>query len=179
MIPLLEKFGVEGGRLEIKKRGLYPDGGGEITLSLPIVRGVQSVDIIETGRIKRIRGVAYSCKINPNLCNRMVDGIRGVFNGFIPDVWVHLDHYKGENSGKSLGYGASLIAETTTGVLISSDSIYQKYEKVLPEDLGTKAAMLLLDEIFFEATIDTCLQGTALLLMAISSSKDHSRIKIG
>lgn len=73
---------------------------------MPIVKEISSVDFIDPGKIKRIWGVVYSCKINPNLCNSVVNGIRNILNDYLPDVWIHLDHYKGENSGPVKGFGA-------------------------------------------------------------------------
>jgi hypothetical protein len=46
---------------------------------------------------------------------------------------------------RSGGYGLSLIAESTTGVVLSAEMVAQ--EGVLPEDLGKHVAALLLEEI--------------------------------
>ncbi|EFJ21254.1 hypothetical protein SELMODRAFT_107845, partial [Selaginella moellendorffii] len=51
---------------------------------------------------------------------------------------------------KSLGYGISLVAETTTSCILSSECVTMHSgasELQLPEDLGTQAAMSLLQEI--------------------------------
>jgi RNA 3'-terminal phosphate cyclase-like protein len=40
------------------------------------VRELTACNLVEEGFIKRVRGVAYSCKVSPQLCNRMVDGVR-------------------------------------------------------------------------------------------------------
>jgi RNA 3'-terminal phosphate cyclase-like protein len=53
--------------------------------------------------------------------NRMVDKARSILNNFIPDVYIYTDHYKGKDSGLSPGYAISLVAETTTGCLISAE----------------------------------------------------------
>jgi len=98
-LPFLARFGAEGASLDVKKRGLAPSGGGEVLLNLPIVKEINHIDFIDVGKVKRIRGVVYSCKINPNLCNSVVNGMRNILNDYIPDVWIHLDHFKGETSG--------------------------------------------------------------------------------
>ena len=91
LLPFLSKFGVEGAYLKINKRGLFDKSSGEVVLFLPNLKELQSVDFIDPGKVKRIRGVVYSCKTNPVLSNSIVSGLRNVFNDYIPDVWIHLD----------------------------------------------------------------------------------------
>jgi RNA 3'-terminal phosphate cyclase-like protein len=43
---------------EIKKRGAAPAGGGEVQFLCPIVKQVKTLNFIDPGKIKRIRGVA-------------------------------------------------------------------------------------------------------------------------
>lgn len=64
----------------------------------------------------------------------VVDGCRGVLNAFIPDVFIYTDHFKGAESGKSPGFGISLVAETTDGFIFSAERMADK--GTLPEDLG-------------------------------------------
>ena len=90
----------EGVELKIQKRGAAPLGGGQIMFSCPVVAKLTPVELMDPGKVKRIRGVAYTARVNPSLANRVVDSCRGVFNNFIPDVWIYTDHYKGDNAGK-------------------------------------------------------------------------------
>lgn len=66
----------------------------------PVVQTLKSIELIDGGKVKRIRGVAYTARVNPSLANRVVDSSRAVFNDFIPDVWIYTDHYKGADAGK-------------------------------------------------------------------------------
>lgn len=45
--------------VQIKKRGAPPEGGGEVQLLCPIVKQVKTLNFVEPGKIKRIRGIAY------------------------------------------------------------------------------------------------------------------------
>jgi len=49
----------------------------------------------------------------------------------------------------------------------------------LPEDLGERAALALLDELFLGGCIDSSNQSFALLLMAVSSNDNISAVKLG
>jgi RNA 3'-terminal phosphate cyclase-like protein len=70
--------------------------------------------------VKRVRGVAHCMRVAPAAANRMVDGARGVLNALLADVFVFTDAMSGSEAGASPGYGISLVAETSTGMLIGS-----------------------------------------------------------
>ena len=74
------------------------------------------------GMVKRIRGVAFSTRVSPHMCNRMVDGARGVLNALLSDVFIFTDHMSGLEAGLSPGFGLTLVAETTTGQLLSAEA---------------------------------------------------------
>lgn len=44
--------------IQIKKRGAAPLGGGQIIFKCPIVRNLKTLQFLEKGKIKKIRGVA-------------------------------------------------------------------------------------------------------------------------
>ncbi len=76
-LALLPHFGVsEGLRLDIQRRGLPPLGGGQVTLVCPNVRELKSVNLIDEGYVKRVRGVAFTTRVSPQNANRIVDGAR-------------------------------------------------------------------------------------------------------
>eukprot|EP00966_Prymnesium_polylepis_P061560 1428580-Prymnesium_polylepis.1 len=119
---MLRHFGIsEGVSLHVNKRGAPPLGGGEVTLTLPIVRELSPVQLVENAKVKRVRGIAYGAKVSPQVANRLVDASRGVMNRFLPDVWVYTDIHKGKTSGLSPGFGLTLVAETTSGALLSAE----------------------------------------------------------
>jgi RNA 3'-terminal phosphate cyclase-like protein len=73
-------------------------------------------------------------------------------------VYIHADHYKGAEGGKSPGYSLSLVAESTSGVLLSVERTAGEGQEdgagtgqggrpELPESVGEEGAYRLLDEI--------------------------------
>lgn len=103
--------------LKIKKRGSPPLGGGEVLFLCPIVKQVKTLNFVEVGKIKRIRGIAYATsilifltllkilcrhavRVSPQFSNRMIEAARSVLNRYIPDIYLYSDVYKGEESGK-------------------------------------------------------------------------------
>lgn len=88
----------------------------------PILKQVKTLNFVEAGKIKRIRGIAYvpvifylynllnvtiikfshAVRISPQFSNRMIEASRSVLNRYIPDIYLYSDVYKGEDSGKSV-----------------------------------------------------------------------------
>ncbi len=149
-LPLLRNFGIDGVSILIKRRGAPPLGGGIVEFNCPIIRELKSLFIIDTGLVKRIRGIAFGSRISPTIINRVIDSARGVLNHLLPDVYIHADHHKGLAGGLSPGYSITLIAETTTGALLSAERAATKGAgagEELPEIVGKECALLLLNEI--------------------------------
>ena len=71
------------------------------------------------------------------MANRVVESARSILTNYIPDVYLYTDVYKGVESGSCPGYALSLVAETTTGALISSECVYQPRRKGLAEEDST------------------------------------------
>uniref|UniRef100_A0A4W3IZU3 RNA terminal phosphate cyclase-like 1 n=1 Tax=Callorhinchus milii TaxID=7868 RepID=A0A4W3IZU3_CALMI len=182
-IPLLKRFGIDGEELELKvtRRGMAPGGGGEVVFSCPVKSVLRPVQFTDPGKIKRIRGVAYSVRVSPQIANRLVDAARGVLNQLIPDIYICTDHLKGTNSGKSPGFGLTLVAETTNGTFLSAEVASNprgQGSAVLAEDLGKNCAQLLLEEIYRGGCVDSANQSLALLYMTLGQ-QDVSKVLLG
>lgn len=182
-LPLLKQFGIDGESFELKilRRGMPPGGGGEVLFSCPVRKVLKPVQLTDPGKIKRIRGMAYSVRVSPQMANRIVDSARGILNKFIPDIYIYTDHMKGVNSGKSPGFGLSLVAETTNGTFLSAELASNPQGQgaaVLPEDLGRNCAKLLLEEIYRGGCVDSTSQSLVLLLMTLGQ-QDVSKVLLG
>ncbi|XP_044898460.1 RNA 3'-terminal phosphate cyclase-like protein isoform X6 [Felis catus] len=123
----------------------------------------------------------YSVRVSPQMANRIVDSARSILNKFIPDIYIYTDHMKGVSSGKSPGFGLSLVAETTTGAFLSAELASNPQGQgaaVLPEDLGQNCAKLLLEEIYRGGCVDSTNQSLGLLLMTLGQ-QDVSKVLLG
>jgi RNA 3'-terminal phosphate cyclase-like protein len=99
-LPFLKNFGIEDGlEMKITKRGAHPLGGGEVIFKCGVIKNLKSVNLVNPGKIKRVRGIAYTTKVNPMIATRVVSSARELLNNFIPDVWIFTDHSKGPSSG--------------------------------------------------------------------------------
>jgi len=173
--------------VQIKKRGPAPIGGGEVVVRVPQVKALRPISLMDAGRVKRVRGVAWtSGKVPAGLVNGLIDGAKGTLLSLLPDVHIYTDHAKGKQAGPSPGWGMTLVAESTSGVLLSSEVVASETlmgrnsggGDVELRDIGAKAAALLLEEIAQGGVVDSAHQSTLLLLM-ILCPEDVSRARIG
>jgi len=176
-LPHLQLFGISDGlELRIKKRGSSPLGGGEVQFLCPILKQLKTLNFVEPGKIKRIRGIAHAVRVNPQFSNRMIEASRSILNRYIPDIYIYSDVYKGEESGKSPGYALSLLAESTTSSIYCSEAVSKP--GIPPEDIALNATRALLTEIERGGCIDRKHQTLVLCMMALGS-EDVGRCRMG
>lgn len=201
-LPLMAKFGIsEDLVFKIVKRGALPKGGGEVVLNCPILKKLGPTELLDEGKVKRVRGVAYTTRLSPQFAARMVDAARAVLNDYLPDVWIYTDHSKGAASGESPGYGLSLVAESLTKCLKAADACATIAEEEAeasvpgrkaangkpeassgtlgsPEEVGAAAAYRLLAEIQLDGVVDTSHQALALYFLSLTDEVGASRIRL-
>ncbi|KAJ9116193.1 hypothetical protein QFC20_000873 [Naganishia adeliensis] len=201
-LPHLHLFGIEDGlELQIKKRGAAPLGGGQVLFRCPVVKNVKTLNFVDPGKIKRIRGISWSTRVSPQFANRMVEAARSVLNRYIPDIYLYTDVYKGEESGKSSGYGLTLLSLSNTSAIHSAETISVPAQQAsntgnssmqitdasstttqtrfqTPEELALHAARLLLDSVAKGGCVDEAHQWLVLLMMVLGS-EDVGRCRMG
>lgn len=183
-LPLIKKFigDVEGTKLDIKvtKRGFRPEGNGQVVFTCPVVRQLNPVQLIEAGKVKRIRGMSVAVRV-PQMADRMIKTSKGKLLDFIPDVYISSDT---NHRAKKLspGYSLSLFAETNEGCIYTASAVSNSKGSCLgpsiPEDLAVDATYMLFEEIHRGGCVDSICQSLALTLMAFNQ-KDVSKVRLG
>lgn len=179
---LLQKL-IIGDNVEFKilKRGILPNGEGEIYFKIPIITGLSPFDWINEGKIKRVRGVAFTSKLPSIFTTQMIDSCRGVLNNFLPDVWIAVDNYKSKDLTKiSPGYGICITAETKNGFALSTDLMNDKEDITKnANDISKECAIKFLNDVYKSGCTNCNNQGLFLFLMALSEKNYVSYMKIG
>jgi len=184
VFPVLKRFlGTdEGLDLKVSKRGAAPDGGGEVTFSSPCRSKLRPIKFLTPGKIKRIRGTAWSVRVSPSFVNRLVDSARGILNQFLTDIYIYTDHMKGSQSGKSPGFGLTLVAETTEGAFLAAEAMSHSRGSgetpSVPEDVGKAASVNLLKEIHKGGCVGSTAQSLTALMMVLGQ-QDVSKVQTG
>lgn len=196
ILPLYANFGISNNiELRILRRSSLGQGGkggaGEVQLIFGHqVRLPKTVHLLNPGRIKRIRGVAYCTGVSASNNARMIEAARGVLNPMTGDTYVFSDVSsapfmpsisKADGSGKKktgIGFGLSLVAESTTGSLFSADIASPPMGGMPPEDLGQQCAFQLLDSVSLGGSVSLAAAPTIFTLMAMGS-EDVGRAQVG
>jgi RNA 3'-terminal phosphate cyclase-like protein len=171
--------------IRVGRRGAAPLGGGTASFYSPVVRSaLVPLDLTDMGKFKRVRGTATTTKlVSSSLAARVAYAGKGVLHQLLPDVWIHTDNYtvKQHGCGPSPSCSLLLTAESTTGVTMSAEVCLDTLatsSRELPEDVGVRGAIALLEEIRRGGCVDTGVQSLVVLLMCLTP-EDVSRVRIG
>lgn len=196
ILPLYKMFGIFNNiELRILQRSNPGHGGrgggGEVQLVFGHqVRLPKTLHFMNPGRIKTVRGVAYSTGVSASNNARMIQTARGVLNPLVPDTYIAADASpaplipapdKTNPNAKrktGLGFGLFLVAESSTGCLFSADIASPPEGGVPPEDIGKRCAYQLLEMISKGGCVAPAAAPTMFMLMAMGS-EDVGRLQVG
>ncbi|KAE8145087.1 18S rRNA biogenesis protein [Aspergillus avenaceus] len=196
ILPLFNQFGIFNNiELRILRRSNPgpngKGGGGEVQLVFGHqVRLPKTLHLMNSGKIKKIRGVSYSVGVSASNNARMIDVARGILNPLVPDTYVFSDvssapllpaNDKNNPSAKKkigLGFGLSLVAESSTGCIFSADVASPPTGGQPPEDIGKQCAYQLLETISKGGCVAPAAAPIMLGLMTMGS-EDVGRLQVG
>ena len=196
ILPLYAHFGIDRNiELRILQRsnpGTRGKGGaGEAQLVFGHqIRLPSTVHLLNPGRVKKIRGVAYSTGTSGSNNARMIESARSVLNFFVSDTYIFSDlsaaafvpaPEKNNQAAKrkvGLGFGLSLVAESSTGALFSADMASPPSGGQAPEDIGRICAYQLLECIARGGRVSLEAAPTVITLMTMGS-EDVGRLQLG
>ena len=185
-------------------RSSGPIGAGEVHFSHGHqLRLPKTLHFLHPGRVKRIRGVAYATGVSGGTNARAIEAARGVLNRFVADVYIFSDtspaqivpldygkdgaleraagNQKNRAGGRTkklgVGFGISLVAETAAGTTYASDAFAAPAEPA--EDVGHRAAVLLLEEIRIGGAVGRINVMSVMLMMTMGVEGDVGRITLG
>ncbi|KAI9834773.1 MAG: hypothetical protein M1819_002859 [Sarea resinae] len=196
ILPLYEQFGISNNiELRILRRSCSgpngKGGAGEVQLVFGHqVRLPKTIHVLNPGRIKSVRGVAYCTGVSASNNARMIETARGILNPLVSDTYIFSDvssapfvptsdkSTTGSKKKIGVGFGLSLVAESSTGCLFSADLASPPSGGQPPEDIGRRCAYQLLETISLGGCVSPTAAPTVLTLMAMGS-EDVGRIQIG
>ncbi|PSN63525.1 RNA 3'-terminal phosphate cyclase-like protein-like protein [Corynespora cassiicola Philippines] len=196
ILPLFKNFGIERNiELRILKRSCAvasgKSAGGEVQLVFnQQVRLPKTLHLMNPGRVKRIRGVAYAVGVPGANNSRVIEVARGILNKFVPDTYIFSDasgapliptydpKKPGEKKKGAVGFGLSLVAESSTNCLYSADVASPPQGGTPAEDIGKQCAYQLLEKIAQGGCVESTAAPAALILMSMGS-EDVGRLALG
>lgn len=173
--PIVEKFGVNFD-CDIRMRGYYPKGGGEVMVTVNPVKELQPVVMTERGNITKIYGRAFVAGVLPfKLAKDMSTAAVRTIRKEIKDLYINIQPLQEKEKASGNGNGIIIIAESSTGCVFAGSALGKK--GVYADKVGIEAAEMLLRNIRHNGCVDEFLQDQLIIFMALA--KGRSRIRTG
>lgn len=175
--PIAEKFGIKF-ECDIRKRGYYPKGGGEVFVRTNPIKGhLAPVEMIECGQITQITGRSFVAGVLPiKVAHAMADAACKTLKQTFPRTTIKVDRIKEpQETAIGTGTGIVLLAETSNDYKLGSSALGKR--GVPAEQVGEAAATDLIRNINEGGCVDSHLQDQLILLMALAKGK--SKIRCG
>lgn len=164
IIPILKKMGVDI-KLKLLKAGYYPKGGGRVEVSIKPVKGLNRLNLLETGKIIKIYGISHASKFlsKSKVAERQKDAGIEILSKSL-DVPIQIDFEYRE--ALCPGSGIVIWAESDKGAILGADALGEKGKPA--EQVGEEAAKKLRDELDTEAPVDKHLADNLIPWLAIA-----------
>ncbi|MCX5834125.1 MAG: RNA 3'-terminal phosphate cyclase [Deltaproteobacteria bacterium] len=172
LIPLLRRMGAEI-RMEIKRPGYVPKGGGEIFLQVkPRREPLEPLRMPEQGSLKRISGVSLSSHLErEKVSERMAGRCRELLEelGLEAEFEILRD-----SEAHQKGAALMLLAETDRGCLIGADRAGKPGRR--SEIIAEFVVRSLFEDLSTGATVDRHLADQIILFAALADGGSTYRI---
>lgn len=165
-LNILEKMGIKV-RVNILKRGYYPEGGARIEVIIYPSK-LKNFNLIKRGSLKKIlviSGASESLK-NKKVAERQIAGVREILGKLKLPIEEKVEYYQTQCPGSQV----CLMAEFENTV-IGTDNLGKLGKRA--EDVGKEAALELLKEQRTEACLDKYLTDQILPYLALASKKSR------
>ncbi|XP_062869320.1 RNA 3'-terminal phosphate cyclase [Trichomycterus rosablanca] len=173
--PMAEKFGMHF-VCDVRMRGYYPKGGGEIVVRVNPVKELSPINMTERGNITKIYGRAFVAGILPfKLAKDMSSAAVRTIRKEIKDLYINIQSLQEKDHACGNGNGIIIIAESSTGCIYAGSSLGKK--GVYADKVGIEAAEMLLRNIRHNGCVDEFLQDQLIIFMALA--KGTSRMRTG
>lgn len=173
--PIVERFGVNMD-CDLRMRGYYPKGGGEVVLKVNPVKELSPINMTERGNITKIYGRAFVAGVLPSkLAKDMSTAAVRTIRKEIKDLYINIQSLQEKDKACGNGNGIIIIAESSTGCIFAGTALGKK--GVYADKVGIEAAEMLLRNVRHNGCVDEFLQDQLILYMALA--KGTSRMRTG
>ncbi|KAL0577903.1 hypothetical protein V5O48_004098 [Marasmius crinis-equi] len=168
-LPMLRRFGVPSVQLDIKRRGYFPKGGGELYIQIePTTAPLHAVKCLERGSVRSINGIAHFAGLPGHIGKDMVKGAEDALKeaGYAENE-VNIE-YKRESNDNTVGAGSGIVlwAELDGGGILGASAVGRK--GVHASKVGKEAAEGLIRQLDAGGCVDEWLQDQLIILMALA-----------
>lgn len=167
LFPLLEKMHVDVG-MEVLQRGFFPQGGGEVMVTLTPPRAVMPLKLMERGQSRGIMATSFVQNLPDHIAQRMEHAVRKSLSG------ERIVAERELSSGHSSGAGIHLCAKYDNTVL-GADGLGER--GVPAERVGEHAAERMSHELNGGGTLDVHTADQLLPYMALACGNSSFKVR--
>lgn len=172
--PMAAKFGVQV-KCQLKRRGFYPKGGGEVIIEIQPVTHLTPVTLVDPGTVTRVRIHSFAAGVVPlEVARGMASAAQSYVRKQLQGVAVEVTEVR-ETAAQACGNGSGIIAiaETTTGCLFGESA---NGERGVPsEETGKNVGKGLVKALRSGGCVDDYLQDQVVIFMALAKGKSAIR----
>ena len=144
-------------KLDIIRRGMG-DGKGLVFFSCPNLKKIKTIQENFIGKVNKIRGLAFSCRVPPQLATRVGKVVRSSFSEYIKDNFIYNETNKCDKQSK--GFGLALVGETCNGqgeqiATFTVEASVRPGDDTSPEELGEQIVKKFSTEMGFLGVVDS------------------------
>lgn len=173
--PYFDRIGLDDVNFTLKKRGFFPKGGGELTVSIKSPRGGASLDsfqLTNRGELTHIEAKIWTAGKCGRGMGRAIWQSASKTLSQAPSAIASLPQTTSivkldESEAVGSSAGVLLIAHTSQGYRLSASS--QLDRKRGPEEVGALAAQALLKELGHGGCVDEYVQDQLIIFMALAA----------
>ncbi|KII88908.1 hypothetical protein PLICRDRAFT_40546 [Plicaturopsis crispa FD-325 SS-3] len=177
-LPFLRQHFALRPKLDIRKRGYFPRGGGAVYCSIPPVTSpLPAVTLLERGAVNCIKGEAHVGGLPARIAYDMSGAAKArlAAAGVCSPANIAITAYR-EKDEHSVGHGGgiTLWAETEGGCVIGGSALTSKRGQV-PADVGIEAAEELLRNLEHGGCVDEYMQDQMIIFLALAEGTSTVR----
>ena len=166
-LPLLARM---GGRVDVdvRKRGYYPRGGGEIHVKVTPVGGFRPLVVEPPGTLKRVRGIAHAANLPPEVAQRMR---QAATRQFVAIAEAKIEEQSLGNA-QAIGPGGAVVLWTEhENTVLGADALAEKGAPA--EEVGAQAGQEMIADLRAHASLDLHASDQVLIYGALAKGESR------
>jgi RNA 3'-terminal phosphate cyclase (ATP) len=170
VFPMLSRLGIKQPNIEIVKQGFYPAGGGLIRVKFFPTKRVESMTLLEQGKIRDIKGFSIAGKLPLSVAQRQASAAKKFLsdNGFESEM--NFSSFETFSAGTSM----TIFADCENTIL-GADGIGKLGKRA--EKVGEEVATSLLLSINSHKALDTHMADQIIPFLALAKGKSEVTVE--
>ncbi|MCD6177690.1 RNA 3'-terminal phosphate cyclase [bacterium] len=170
-LKILQKILPENSKIDIqiKKRGYYPEGGAELEVKIPPLKGkLNSLNLLDRGNLRKISIYSGASELlkERKVAERQIAGVKEILGKLKLPIEEFIEYHKTQCPGSNI----CLVAEFENTV-IGADNLGRIGKKA--EEIGKEVALDLINQEKSKACLDKHLADQILPYLALAEGKSQ------